>query len=81
MQKREFDPDFGFTASEPEMDRIEEHCRRWSISKPQTYRDLGAGRYIARKMGKATLIDVASARKYFNSLPVFKPTAKPPVAE
>jgi len=52
------------------------HCLRRGISRPQAYLDLAAGKYEAVKDGRKTLIVVASADRYYDSLP--KAQIKPP---
>jgi len=49
--------------------RVPDACRSLGISKSQLYRELRAGRLIARKCGSVTLIPTDSADKWLNSLP------------
>jgi hypothetical protein len=47
-------------------------CDRWGTSRSYLYRLAGEGKIIFRKVGRRTLVDVASGDKYFTSLPVAK---------
>jgi hypothetical protein len=58
---------------------IKEICRRHSVSRSTLYADLGAGNVIARKKGKRTIVDVASADAHYTSLPPAK--IKPPSSD
>lgn len=49
-----------------------ECCHRNGISVPTLYRLLGAGQITAVKFGHKTLVEVASADRYFSSLPPAK---------
>jgi hypothetical protein len=50
-------------------------CRRHGDSRSNVYKHLANGDYDAIKVGRSTLIDVASADRYYGSLPKaqFKP--------
>jgi excisionase family DNA binding protein len=48
------------------------------VSKSQIYRLLAAKAFTARRMGPRTLIDAASWRTYFASLPDYVPGASMP---
>lgn len=58
---------------------ISAHCKRRGISRGQAYKDLAAGKYQAVKYGRKTLIVVATANRYYASLPSAK--FKPPRAK
>ncbi len=46
------------------------------ISRSKLYLEMAAGRIVARKVGSRTVIDAASLRDYFDSLPLaFEKTA------
>jgi excisionase family DNA binding protein len=47
-------------------------CDRWGTSRSYLYRLAGDGKIIFRKVGRRTLVDVASGDKYFTLLPVAK---------
>jgi hypothetical protein len=58
--------------------RIPDACRWSGCTRTRLYQLAGTGDVIFRKMGKATLVDVASLSKYLSGLPVA--TIKPPYA-
>jgi hypothetical protein len=47
-------------------------CDRWGTSRSYLYRLAGDGKIIFRKVGRRTLVDVASGDEYFTSLPMAK---------
>ena len=49
--------------------RISDACRALSISRSALYRELAAGRLVARKCGGMTLIPATSVDAWLNSLP------------
>lgn len=57
------------TDAEPGALSIDEFCVRFGVCRVTTYHELKTGRLSARKLGRRTLIDVASARAWFASLP------------
>ena len=56
--------------SAPELVRIPEALRISGISRASLYREQAAGRIVFRKYGRATLVDVASLRRFMDAMPV-----------
>ena len=54
----------------PPLMRIPDACRWSGCTRTRPYQLAGSGDVIFRKMGKATLVDVASLRNYLTALPV-----------
>lgn len=48
-------------------------CKRYDVSRNTVYREIGAGRLTAVKVGAATRITKASAERWARSLPKFVP--------
>lgn len=48
---------------------ISEFCKRFGISRTVAYREIGAGRLAARKVGKLTRIALDDARAWADALP------------
>jgi hypothetical protein len=48
-------------------------CRAYGIGRSKTYELIGAGIIEAKKFGAKTLIDRASAQRWYRSLPGFSP--------
>jgi hypothetical protein len=53
-------------------------CDRWGTSRSKLYQLAGEGKVIFRKIGRRTVVDVASADAYFANLPPAKIKAPPP---
>jgi hypothetical protein len=54
-------------------------CRTYSVGRSKTYELIGAGTLVAKKFGSKTLIDCASAERWYASLPGF--TVAPRIAK
>jgi excisionase family DNA binding protein len=52
--------------------RIKSFCEEYDVSRSTAYRLAAAGHIRFVKLGEATLVDLASARAYFASLPEAK---------
>jgi excisionase family DNA binding protein len=53
----------------PEYGRIQEACRRYGLSRSRLYLLAGEGLIRFVKVGKATLVDLGSVRKYLAACP------------
>ena len=51
-------------------------CRTYGIGRSKTYELIGAGIIEAKKFGTKTLIDRASAERWYSSLPGFSPASR-----
>jgi hypothetical protein len=49
---------------------IPDFCRSFGIGRTTAYRLIETGQIIARKIGRRTVIDAASAARWYASLPV-----------
>ena len=56
-------------ATEPNYLSINDFRSRYSVGNTQTYEMIGDGRLRTVKLGRRTLIEAASARELFESLP------------
>ena len=63
--------------SEPLADDIATTASRLSICPAQIYKEIGAGRLIARKMGRRTLIERSAQALWLSALPVMATKASP----
>jgi hypothetical protein len=63
------------SAIEPRALRPKDFCRRYSIGMTKFYELVNAGEIKLRKSDKASLVDVAEAERWFNSLPTVDPKA------
>ena len=54
---------------------VEETLRLLGICRPQLYREINAGRIVARKMGRRTLIPATEVQRYLDELPAYQPRA------
>lgn len=52
---------------------VDETLRLLGICRPKLYEAINAGRIVARKMGRRTLIPAAEVQRYLNELPVYQP--------
>jgi hypothetical protein len=55
---------------------IPRFCRTYGIGRSKTYELIGAGTLEAKKFGAKTLIDRASAERWYGSLPGFSPAPR-----
>ena len=55
---------------EPLADSVSVAAGRLSICRAQLYREIGAGRLVARKLGRRTLIERAEQQAWLSALPV-----------
>ena len=67
LEIRPSDQDGAFT--------IDSFCERYSQSRSSAYREINAGRLVAKKRGARVLIDRADARRWFQDLPRFESRA------
>jgi excisionase family DNA binding protein len=51
-------------------------CRVYGVGRSKTYELIGAGTLEAKKFGAKTLIDRASAERWYCSLPGFSPAPR-----
>jgi hypothetical protein len=51
---------------------IDSFCERYGQSRSSAYREINAGRLVAKKRGARVLIDRAEARRWFEGLPRFE---------
>lgn len=58
------------TGSEPLADAVSAAAARLSICPAQLYKEIGAGRLTARKMGRRTLIERTEQERWLTALPV-----------
>lgn len=63
--------------SEPLADDVPTTAMRLSICPAQIYKEIGAGRLIARKMGRRTLIERSAQAQWLSALPIMAPKARP----
>jgi hypothetical protein len=61
---RPSDPDGAFT--------IDSFCKWYGQSRSSAYREINAGRLVAKKRGTRVLIDRSEARRWFEDLPRFE---------
>ena len=54
---------------------IKSFCERFGVSRTLTYREIGAGRLPALKVGKLTRITLKNARAWADALPRVIPRA------
>lgn len=52
---------------------LRQFCSQYAVGRSRAYELLNAGSIQARKAGKSLLIDRASAERWFQSLPAYKP--------
>lgn len=52
---------------------VEETLRLLGICRPQLYKEIRAGRLVARKLGRRTLIPADEVRRYLDALPRLQP--------
>jgi len=55
---------------------IHDFCKLYGLGRSKAYQILNAGQIHARKAGKITLIDKASAERWFQSLPSYQPSRR-----
>jgi excisionase family DNA binding protein len=55
---------------------IKNFCQMYGIGRSLTYELIGAGTLEAKKLGAKTLIDRASAERWYCSLPGFCPASR-----
>jgi hypothetical protein len=55
---------------------IKDFCQNYGVGRSLTYQLIGAGILEAKKQGAKTLIDRASAERWYRSLPVFSPASR-----
>ena len=67
------DPE-GFPASERLADTVDQFCEVYTVGRTFTYDEINAGRLIARKAGKRTLILRTDSKSWADSLPKITPT-------
>jgi hypothetical protein len=48
---------------------LKSFCERFGVSRTLAYREIGAGRLVARKIGKLTRISLDDARAWAEALP------------
>jgi len=48
---------------------LDKFCRRYGQSRSSAYREINAGRLVAKKRGAQVLIECAEARRWFSNLP------------
>jgi excisionase family DNA binding protein len=57
--------------------RVHEFCRAYGIGRTKLYELIQRRELLPRKSGKQTLIPMAEAERWFNSLPHLAPTSPP----
>jgi excisionase family DNA binding protein len=55
---------------------IKDFCQTYGVGRSVTYQLIGAGTLEAKKLGAKTLIDRASAERWYRSLPSFSPAPR-----
>ena len=55
---------------------IKDFCQNYGVGRSLTYQLIGAGILEAKKQGAKTLIDGASAERWYRSLPEFSPARR-----
>ena len=55
---------------------IKDFCQNYGVGRSLTYQLIGAGILEAKKQGAKTLIDRASAERWYRSLPPFSPASR-----
>ena len=55
---------------------IKDFCQNYGVGRSLTYQLIGAGILEAKKQGAKTLIDRASAERWYRSLPAFSPAPR-----
>ena len=60
---------------------INDTCQRHSVSRSSLYNDIRDKKVIARKKGARTIVDVASADKYYGSLPRMQSSSANPASK
>jgi hypothetical protein len=55
---------------------IKDFCQNYGVGRSLAYQLISAGILEAKKQGAKTLIDGASARRWYRSLPEFKPAPR-----
>jgi hypothetical protein len=55
---------------------IKDFCQTYGVGRSVTYQLIGAGTLKAKKQGAKTLIDCASAERWYRSLPSFCPASR-----
>ena len=63
--------------SEPLADDVAATAARLSASIAQIYKEIGAGRLTARKMGRRTLIERTEQARWLSALPVMVAKTSP----
>lgn len=54
---------------------VAEAAKAATVSRSTIYAELAAGRIKARKLGRRTLVEVASLRDWVSALPAYEPKA------
>ncbi len=65
------------TESETLADDVATTAARLSICPAQIYKEIGAGRLVARKMGRRTLIERREQARWLSALPIMATAASP----
>ncbi|MBV9151502.1 MAG: DNA-binding protein [Alphaproteobacteria bacterium] len=52
---------------------MEEWCRRHKVGRQTAYDEINAGRLIANKVGRRTIITRANSKRWRESLPTIEP--------
>src|SRR5262249_5008420 len=55
---------------------IKDFCRNYGVGRSLAYQLIGSGTLEAKKLGAKTLIDSASAERWYRSLPEFSPARR-----
>ena len=55
---------------------IKDFCQNYGVGRSTAYQLIGAGTLEAKKQGAKTLIDRASAERWYRSLPRFSPAPR-----
>ena len=55
---------------EPLADAVLVAAGRLNICRAQLYREIGAGRLVARKLGRRTLIERSEQQRWLSALPI-----------
>ena len=55
---------------------IKDFCQTYGVGRSVAYQLIGAGTLQAKKVGAKTLIDRASAERWYRSLPGFSPAPR-----
>jgi hypothetical protein len=56
---------------------VKAFCEQYALGRSKAYGLIADGSIVAKKMGSKTLIDVRSARNWYDNLPDLQSNAKP----